>query len=192
MCRCQGTGPSACFTEEQRERIDGSKEVRDAVYRQLPISLRNLLKNQREHDDEDFEDTWCSICKALAKNAHTAENAAPIVEAFNAPYPHFTTPFSRADRPYERPAKRPKPAPLSLTATDPGPAPSPAHETTESAAREEAKTLICEGCQKPFPFTKGEAEFYTKRGFTEPERCKECRKQHKAQRGNGKNDTANA
>ena len=27
------------FTEEQRQRIDGSKEVRDAVYRQLPISL---------------------------------------------------------------------------------------------------------------------------------------------------------
>ena len=46
------------------------------------------------------------------------------------------------------------------------------------------KTLVCKDCGAEFVFTEGEQQFYAEKGFTnEPQRCPECRKAKKAQRG---------
>ena len=66
---------------DRRDETEDCKEIREAVYRQIPVPIRNLLRNQRAGDGAD--DTWVTICEALAKNAHEAERAAPVVEAFS-------------------------------------------------------------------------------------------------------------
>lgn len=42
------------------------------------------------------------------------------------------------------------------------------------------KTLTCVQCQSAFIFSAGEQEFYEQKGFQEPKRCPDCRKQKKA------------
>jgi CxxC-x17-CxxC domain-containing protein len=44
------------------------------------------------------------------------------------------------------------------------------------------RTLTCRDCNKEFVFTTGEQDFYTQRGFSEPQRCPECRAARKTQR----------
>jgi CxxC-x17-CxxC domain-containing protein len=46
------------------------------------------------------------------------------------------------------------------------------------------RTLTCRDCGKEFVFTAGEQEFYQQRGFSEPQRCQDCRAARKTQRGN--------
>ncbi|MGC4105827.1 MAG: zinc-ribbon domain containing protein [Thermomicrobiales bacterium] len=47
------------------------------------------------------------------------------------------------------------------------------------------RTLTCRDCGQEFVFTVGEQEFYTQRGFSEPQRCPTCRQARKAQRNQG-------
>ena len=47
------------------------------------------------------------------------------------------------------------------------------------------RTLTCRDCGREFVFTAGEQDFYTQRGFSDPQRCPECRAQRKAQRNQG-------
>lgn len=44
------------------------------------------------------------------------------------------------------------------------------------------RTLTCRDCGQEFTFTAGEQDFYTQRGFSEPQRCPECRQARKTQR----------
>ncbi len=44
------------------------------------------------------------------------------------------------------------------------------------------RTLTCRDCGQEFVFTAGEQEFYTQRGFSDPQRCGTCRQARKAQR----------
>ncbi|MBQ6207328.1 MAG: zinc-ribbon domain-containing protein [Oscillospiraceae bacterium] len=44
------------------------------------------------------------------------------------------------------------------------------------------KLLICRACKKQFTFTAGEQRFYAEHGYTEPQRCKECRVVYKQRR----------
>ncbi len=44
------------------------------------------------------------------------------------------------------------------------------------------RTLTCRDCGAEFTFTAGEQEFYTERGFSEPQRCPTCRQARKSQR----------
>lgn len=44
------------------------------------------------------------------------------------------------------------------------------------------KTIVCKDCGKEFTFTVREQEFYNEKGFSEPQRCKECRDARKAER----------
>jgi CxxC-x17-CxxC domain-containing protein len=45
--------------------------------------------------------------------------------------------------------------------------------------------MTCRDCGKQFTFTAGEQEFYAQRGFSEPQRCTECRQARKAGRDSG-------
>lgn len=48
------------------------------------------------------------------------------------------------------------------------------------------KTLVCKDCNTEFIFTEGEQAFYQEKGFeNEPQRCPDCRKARKQQRGGG-------
>ena len=47
------------------------------------------------------------------------------------------------------------------------------------------RTLACRDCGQEFVFTAGEQEFYTQRGFSDPQRCPTCRQARKAQRNQG-------
>jgi CxxC-x17-CxxC domain-containing protein len=47
------------------------------------------------------------------------------------------------------------------------------------------RTLTCRDCGREFVFTSGEQDFYTQRGFSDPQRCPECRAQRKTQRNQG-------
>lgn len=48
------------------------------------------------------------------------------------------------------------------------------------------QTLTCVDCGAQFPFTASEQEFFAEKGFTNPpRRCKPCRIEAKANRGNG-------
>ena len=47
------------------------------------------------------------------------------------------------------------------------------------------KTLVCRDCGREFTFTEGEQEFYSSRGYSEPQRCPDCRAAKKAARGGG-------
>ena len=44
------------------------------------------------------------------------------------------------------------------------------------------QTLTCRDCGQEFTFTAGEQAFYQERGFSEPQRCPNCRASRKAQR----------
>lgn len=44
------------------------------------------------------------------------------------------------------------------------------------------RTLTCRDCGNQFVFTAGEQDFYASRGFSEPQRCPECRNARKQQR----------
>ena len=41
------------------------------------------------------------------------------------------------------------------------------------------KWLRCMECNKEFLFEGGEQEFFRQKGFQEPKRCPECRKEHR-------------
>ena len=47
------------------------------------------------------------------------------------------------------------------------------------------RTLTCRDCGQEFTFTAGEQDFYTQRGFSDPQRCPECRSARKQQRNSG-------
>lgn len=47
------------------------------------------------------------------------------------------------------------------------------------------RTLTCRDCGNEFVFTAGEQDFYTSRGFSEPQRCPGCRQARKTQRNSG-------
>jgi CxxC-x17-CxxC domain-containing protein len=47
------------------------------------------------------------------------------------------------------------------------------------------KTIVCRDCGTNFTFTAGEQEFFSSRGYTEPQRCPDCRAAKKAARGGG-------
>ena len=44
------------------------------------------------------------------------------------------------------------------------------------------KTITCRDCGEAFNFTAGEQAFYQERGYSEPQRCPNCRAERKAQR----------
>ena len=44
------------------------------------------------------------------------------------------------------------------------------------------RTITCRDCGQAFTFTAGEQAFYQERGYSEPQRCPDCRAQRKAQR----------
>ncbi len=44
------------------------------------------------------------------------------------------------------------------------------------------KTIKCVDCHKDFIFTEGEQQFYEEKGFSEPIRCKDCRKKRKVEK----------
>ena len=52
------------------------------------------------------------------------------------------------------------------------------------------KTTTCRDCGKQFTFTAGEQEFYAQRGFSEPQRCAECRQARKAGRESGSHSSS--
>lgn len=47
------------------------------------------------------------------------------------------------------------------------------------------KTLTCRDCGNTFTFTEGEQAFYSQKGYTEPQRCPDCRAAKKASRSGG-------
>lgn len=46
------------------------------------------------------------------------------------------------------------------------------------------KTIVCRDCGTNFTFTEGEQAFFSTKGYTEPQRCTDCRAAKKASRGN--------
>ncbi len=44
------------------------------------------------------------------------------------------------------------------------------------------RTITCRDCGEAFTFTAGEQAFYAERGYSEPQRCSNCRAERKAQR----------
>ena len=44
------------------------------------------------------------------------------------------------------------------------------------------RTITCRDCGEAFTFTAGEQAFYQERGYSEPQRCANCRAERKAQR----------
>ncbi|MBU1123088.1 zinc-ribbon domain-containing protein [Patescibacteria group bacterium] len=44
------------------------------------------------------------------------------------------------------------------------------------------KELTCRDCGKTFTFTEGEQEFYASKDLSDPQRCKDCRANRKAER----------
>ncbi|MCK4501207.1 zinc-ribbon domain-containing protein [Candidatus Babeliales bacterium] len=47
------------------------------------------------------------------------------------------------------------------------------------------KTITCIDCGLSFTFTEGEQDYYSKKGFNPPKRCKKCRAQRKAANNDG-------
>jgi CxxC-x17-CxxC domain-containing protein len=47
------------------------------------------------------------------------------------------------------------------------------------------KTLTCRDCGTTFTFTEGEQAFYAQKGYSEPQRCPDCRAAKKAARSGG-------
>ena len=52
----------------------------------------------------------------------------------------------------------------------------------ESSGGMSDKTLTCRDCGEEFVFTAGEQAFYQERGFSEPQRCNNCRQKRKQER----------
>ncbi|MBU5256892.1 MULTISPECIES: zinc-ribbon domain-containing protein [Tissierella] len=49
------------------------------------------------------------------------------------------------------------------------------------------KTIKCKDCGTDFVFTEREQEFYKEKGFdNEPQRCADCRKKRKQEKGNNR------
>ena len=44
------------------------------------------------------------------------------------------------------------------------------------------QTITCRDCGEAFTFTAGEQAFYAERGYSQPQRCANCRAERKAQR----------
>ena len=51
------------------------------------------------------------------------------------------------------------------------------------------RTLTCRDCGQAFTFTAGEQAFYQERGYSEPQRCADCRAVRKAQRASSGYDS---
>ena len=49
-------------------------------------------------------------------------------------------------------------------------------------------TLTCRDCGKDFTWTAEEQDFYEQKGFSQPQRCKECRMKAKTARQGGHNN----
>ena len=179
----------ATLDPEVRDRLKGNAEIRDAVYRKIPVEIRHLIKNIRDHDDADFEDTWETICERLTEQAHLSQKAAPAVRAFSA---HLNKKPRRDDivaSPQiqkQRNLNTPSYEATFLTATM-------APEDARSILRQRAepkiegtendveRQLTCKRCNLQFNSTKGEAAFYSRKNLTIPSRCKKCRDQRKAE-----------
>jgi CxxC-x17-CxxC domain-containing protein len=54
------------------------------------------------------------------------------------------------------------------------------------------KTITCRDCGEAFNFTAGEQAFYQERGYSEPQRCPNCRAERKAQRAASGYDSGNS
>ena len=158
-----------------RESMTSNQETRDAVYRKLPISIRNLIKNLREHSSDDFEDTWITICDRLAECATLAEKAERVVAAFAAPRPSAPKRVYDSTRPAEPQAKRLRDN--SLDAKD-----------ESSADTAVVETITCVECNARFNFTEGEERFFKEKNWSKPLRCKSCREKRKDLRVQRQND----
>ena len=162
-----------------RETLTKNQETRDAVYRKLPISIRNLIKNLREHSNEDFEDTWLTICDRLAECALLAEKAERVVTAFMGPKRSYEQ--HNSDKP---PPKRSK---FDGEKTINGKTFTGWYAGEIQKERDVIRkdkdhvleTIHCAGCNKRFDFTKGQAEFFFGKGLSKPTRCEDCRKKRK-------------
>lgn len=55
----------------------------------------------------------------------------------------------------------------------------------EVQAKMSDRALTCRDCGNEFVFTAGEQDFYTSRGFSDPQRCPTCRQARKQQRNDG-------
>ncbi len=54
------------------------------------------------------------------------------------------------------------------------------------------KTITCRDCGEAFTFTAGEQAFYQERGYSEPQRCANCRAERKAQRASSGYDSGSS
>jgi CxxC-x17-CxxC domain-containing protein len=54
------------------------------------------------------------------------------------------------------------------------------------------RTITCRDCGEAFTFTAGEQAFYAERGYSEPQRCANCRAERKAQRAASSYDSGSA
>ena len=155
---------------ELRESMTHNQETRDAVYRKLPMAIRNLIKNLCEHSNDNFEDTSLTICDRLAECATLAEKAERVVAAFVNPKRAFK------NRSGEQPNKRPR---TDTKADDTGKPPLAKLQAFDHAV---VDTLLCKSCNKDFDLTKGEDRFFNEKGWGRPVRCKDCRDKRKDQR----------
>ena len=184
----------ATLDPEVRDRLKGNAEIRDAVYRKIPLEIRHLIKNIRDHDDEDFEDTWETICERLTEQAHLSQKALPAVRAFSA---HLAKKARREDavqtqkqRNNHSVGNNEVAVIRELTATlTPKEARSLLQNTSEPPSGTEnelERRITCKDCNKQFDFSKGEAAFYSRKNLTVPMRCQKCRDQRKAENESGK------
>ena len=51
----------------------------------------------------------------------------------------------------------------------------------------EDKEIVCKDCQNKFAWTARDQEFYQEKGYSAPQRCKDCRMKFKQQRDNRDN-----
>ena len=54
------------------------------------------------------------------------------------------------------------------------------------------RTITCRDCGEAFTFTAGEQAFYAERGYSEPQRCANCRAERKAQRASSGYDSGSS
>ena len=155
---------------ELRESMTHNQETRDAVYRKLPMAIRNLIKNLREHSNDNFEGTWLTICDRLAECATLAEKAERVVAGFANPKRAFE------NRSGEPPNKRPR---TDIKADDTG---KPSLARFQAFGHAVVDTLLCKSCNKDFDLTKGEDRFFNEKGWGRPVRCKDCHDKRKDQR----------